>query len=62
MNNRQHKTVGFTSIELEIVIAIIGVIAAIALPNNEKYIRKARRSEDIKALLIAAQASTQIYA
>ncbi|MGD8912954.1 MAG: prepilin-type N-terminal cleavage/methylation domain-containing protein [Candidatus Thiodiazotropha sp.] len=41
MNNRQHKTVGFTLIEMVIVIAIIGVIVAIALPNYEKYIRKA---------------------
>jgi prepilin-type N-terminal cleavage/methylation domain-containing protein len=55
MNNHQHKTVGFTLIEMVIVIAIIGLIAAIALPNYEKYIRKARRSEGMEALLIAAQ-------
>jgi len=48
------KQKGFTLIELMIVITIIGILAAIALPSYQNYVQEARRA-DAKAALLSIQ-------
>jgi type IV pilus assembly protein PilE len=52
---------GMTLIELMIVVAVIGIIVAVAYPSYQEHMRKARRAEAKSALLRALQLQERSY-
>lgn len=58
---RPPKSSGFTLIELMIVVAIVGILAAIAYPSYQEQVRKSRRTDATTSLLSAAQALERCY-
>lgn len=59
INRRFANQAGFTLVELMIVVVIVGILAAIAFPAYQNYVREARRAEAKSELLRLAQVQTK---
>lgn len=58
----QNKQQGFTLIEIMIVVVIIGILASIALPSYQEYVRRSNRAEGQAFLLDVAARQERFYA
>jgi type IV pilus assembly protein PilE len=55
------KKNGFTLIELMIAVAIVGILAAIAIPAYSNYVKRANRTDATRSLSVIAQALERCY-
>ena len=61
MNVTKKAQKGFTLIELMIVVAIIGILAAIAFPSYQDYVKQGKLSEAMSALANGRVKMEQYY-
>jgi type IV pilus assembly protein PilE len=57
----KRRSSGFSLIELMFVVTIIGILAAIAVPNYQEYLRKSRRADVTGTLTSFAAAMERYY-
>ena len=58
---KNHLTRGFTLIELMIVVAIIGILAAVAIPGFMRYMHDSKLSEAYNTLSVIAKGAQGYY-
>lgn len=60
--NRHTQQLGFTLVELMVVVAIIAILAAVAYPSYNEYVRRGHRSEGQALLNDTAALQERFYA
>lgn len=60
-NSGFSKMAGFSLIELMVAVAIVGILAAVAMPSYQEYVRQSNRSAAKSVLLENAQLMEQFY-
>ncbi|WP_163836211.1 type IV pilin protein [Spartinivicinus ruber] len=58
----QKRSQGFTLVELMIVVVIVAILAAVAIPSYQEYVQKSRRADAQSELMKFAQAVERHYA
>ena len=60
-SDRQYRQAGFSLVELLVVLVIMGVISALALPGYTRYVQRGNRTEVMTALLEAQHFMERYY-
>lgn len=58
----QNKQLGFSLIEVMIVVVILGILTSIAVPGYQEYVRRSQRAEGQAFLLDVAVRQERYYA
>ena len=61
MHQIPNRSQGFSLIELMIAVAIIGILAAIAIPMYSDYVTRSRRADGQASLMLVAQELERCY-
>ncbi len=61
MSRRQVGTSGFTLMELMIVVAILGILAAVAIPAFTMLVRRAKAAESVNNLSVMFKSASAYY-
>ena len=60
-SDRQYRQAGFSLVELLVVLVIMGVLSALALPGYTRYVQRGNRTEVMAALLEAQHFMERYY-
>jgi type IV pilus assembly protein PilE len=60
-SDRQYRQAGFSLVELLVVLVIMGVLSALALPGYSRFVQRGNRTEVMAALLEAQHFMERYY-
>lgn len=61
MKHRDFKQAGFTLMELMIVVIVIGILASVAMPSYQNYVKKSRARAATADLVALAAAVESVF-